>query len=90
MTVDFGLPYGLRMKAFEDLSVSEVDVLIRRAYEEFALWQISPDTAGLTARLQGHINVLHELARSRPQDARRIKGLAGRLERFRAEVADRD
>lgn len=82
------MPYEFEMKAFENLSTSEVDVLIRRAYDEFANWRINPAGAGLAAKLHGHISVLNELARHRPQDARRIKGLAGRLERFRIEIAD--
>jgi hypothetical protein len=74
------------MKSFGDLSQSEVDTLISRAYREFSEWQTHPAGEKLSEKLLRHINLLNELARHRPEDARRIRGLAGRMEKFRLEV----
>jgi hypothetical protein len=76
------------MNSLDDLPQSEVDALIRRAYVEFFHWQTSPDGAGLSAKLRGHISLLNQLAQHRPQDARRIRGLSGRMEKFRVDIAD--
>jgi hypothetical protein len=75
------------MKSFGDLSRSEVDTLISHAYRQFADWQAHPAGDELGEKLLRHINLLNELARHRPEDARRIRGLAGRMEKLRVDVA---
>lgn len=78
--------YEFAMKSFGDLPQSEVDILISRAYREFSAWREHPAGNELKDKLTRHIDLLNELARDRPKDARRIRGLAGRMEKFRLEV----